>query len=73
VAVESSPPSVPDQNDKSEKRSSSIPLWLVVSAVFAVAGVVEVVIYGYLATPGWIGVADKKFWDVLCNSCMNLA
>jgi hypothetical protein len=65
VAVESSPPSAPDSNDKSEKRSSSIPLWLVVSAVIAVGGVVEVVIYGYLETPGWVGVSDKKFWDYL--------
>jgi uncharacterized protein YjbI with pentapeptide repeats len=65
VAVGSSPPSAPDPNNKSEKRSSSVPLWLVVSAIIAVAGVVEVVIYGYLETPGWIGVADKKFWDYL--------
>jgi len=33
--------------------------------VLVVAGVVQVVIYGYLARPGWLGVADKTFWDWL--------
>jgi uncharacterized protein YjbI with pentapeptide repeats len=28
-------------------------------------GMVGVVGYDYLARPGWIGVADKKFWDYL--------
>jgi len=27
--------------------------------------VVGVIVYGYLATPGWIGVSGKKFWDYL--------
>lgn len=34
-------------------------------AALALVGVVGVVIYGYAARPGWIGVADKKFWDYL--------
>lgn len=28
-------------------------------------GVVEVIIYGYLERPGWIGVSGKQFWDYL--------
>src|SRR5215216_283686 len=28
-------------------------------------GVVEVIIYGYLEKPGWIGVSSKQFWDYL--------
>jgi hypothetical protein len=26
-------------------------------------GVLGVIVYGYVARPGWVGVADKKFWD----------
>jgi hypothetical protein len=40
-------------------------LWRVVLAVLVLGGVVEVIIYGYLERPGWIGVADKRFWDCL--------
>jgi pentapeptide repeat protein len=39
-------------------------MWLMVLAALALA-VVGVTIYGYLARPGWIGVAGKKFWDYL--------
>jgi uncharacterized protein YjbI with pentapeptide repeats len=48
-----------------EVRSRSVPLWLVVLAVLALGGVVELIIYGYLERPGWIGVANKRFWDYL--------
>jgi uncharacterized protein YjbI with pentapeptide repeats len=65
VAVETSHSPAPDPDDQSEERSSSVPLWLVVVAILALGGVVEVIIYGYLERPGWIGVADKKFWDYL--------
>jgi uncharacterized protein YjbI with pentapeptide repeats len=65
VAVGTSPPSAPDPNDKSEKRSSSIPLGFVVFAAIALGGVVEVFIYGYLARPGWVGVIGKTIWDYL--------
>jgi hypothetical protein len=27
--------------------------------------VIEVVVFGYLERPGWVGVANKKFWDYL--------
>jgi hypothetical protein len=38
----------------------------VVTAALALAGVVVgVIIYGYLARPAWIGVADKNVWDYL--------
>jgi hypothetical protein len=43
-----------------------VPRWVVIIAALALlAGVIGVVIYGYLARPGWVGVADKKFWDYL--------
>jgi len=36
-----------------------------VLAALALMGAVGVVIYGYLAKPGWVGIADKTFWDYL--------
>jgi hypothetical protein len=68
VAAETSPPPAPDPGDKSDKSdesSRSVPLWLVVFAVIAVGTVIEVVIFGYLEKPGWVGAANKKFWDYL--------
>jgi uncharacterized protein YjbI with pentapeptide repeats len=68
VAAETSPPPAPDHGDKSgktEESSISVSLWLVVFALIVVGTVIEVLIFGYLERPGWIGVADKKFWDYL--------
>jgi uncharacterized protein YjbI with pentapeptide repeats len=65
VAAETGPPPAPDPEQMSEDRSSSVPLWLVVVAVLALGGVIEVIIYGYLERPGWIGVSGKQFWDYL--------
>jgi uncharacterized protein YjbI with pentapeptide repeats len=65
VAPETDPPPAQDPEHKSEERSSSVPLWIVVVAVVALGGVIEVIIYGYLESPGWIGVSGKKFWDYL--------
>jgi hypothetical protein len=49
-----------------EEQSSRVPKWLVVPAALVLAGVaVGVIVYGYLARPGWVGVAGKKFWDYL--------
>jgi hypothetical protein len=61
VAAETDPTPAADR----EEQSRSVPLWLVVLATLALGGVVVVIIYGYLDRPGWIGVADKKFWDYL--------
>jgi hypothetical protein len=47
-----------------QEQSSRVPMWLMVLAALALA-VVGAIIYGYLARPGWIGVAGKKFWDYL--------
>jgi uncharacterized protein YjbI with pentapeptide repeats len=49
-----------------ENRANAVPRWLVVSAALVLAAVVVgVIVYGYLAKPGWVGVSDKKFWDYL--------
>jgi uncharacterized protein YjbI with pentapeptide repeats len=38
----------------------------VVGSALAVIGVVGIILYqGYMTRPGWVGVADKKFWDYL--------
>jgi hypothetical protein len=55
----------PAHDPEEPPKTSSVPLWLVVLAVIALGGVVEVIIYGYLDRPGWVGVSDKKFWDYL--------
>jgi hypothetical protein len=65
VAAEAGLPPGAKGEQKAEERSSSIPLWLVVLTVLVLGGVVEVIIYGYLERPDWIGVVDKKFWDYL--------
>jgi uncharacterized protein YjbI with pentapeptide repeats len=61
AAVEPSPTHDPEEPPK----TSSVPLWLVVLAAIVLGGVVEVIIYGYLDRPGWVGVSGKKFWDYL--------
>jgi hypothetical protein len=49
-----------------EEQARRVPRRLVVLAVLVLAGgVVGVIVYGYVARPGWIGVADKRFWDYL--------
>jgi len=48
-----------------EQQSSRVPRWIVLATALALAGVVGVIVYGYLAMPGWMGVSDKKFWDYL--------
>jgi hypothetical protein len=47
------------------EQSSRVPRWLLVLAGLALAGVVGVIVYRYLARPGWVGVADKTLWDWL--------
>jgi len=49
----------------SEGQSSKVSRWIVILAALVLVGVVGVVIYGYLARPGWVGVSGKQFWDYL--------
>jgi hypothetical protein len=56
-----SPTAEPEQVPESGRASR----WVVGVAALVLAGVVIVIFYGYLARPGWIGVADKKFWHYL--------
>jgi uncharacterized protein YjbI with pentapeptide repeats len=55
----------PAPSTEREKQTGGVPIWLVVAAVLAVGGVAEVISYGYIDRPGWVGVADKKFWNYL--------
>jgi hypothetical protein len=58
--------SAPTTEPAERPQESRVPRWVVVIAALAlVLGVVGVLIYGYLAKPGWLGAADKKFWDYL--------
>lgn len=53
----------PMANDQEDLRKSSVvPGWVFITALVIFAGVI---IYGYLARPGWVGVSGKKFWDYL--------
>ena len=49
----------------SEEQSSRVLRWIIVFAAPALLGVLSVIIYGYWAKPGWVGVANKNFWDYL--------
>jgi membrane protein implicated in regulation of membrane protease activity len=48
-------------------KTSWISQWVgAIAAVALIVGIIGVILfYGYLARPGWVGVADKKFWDYL--------
>jgi hypothetical protein len=48
-----------------QEQSSRRPRLGFITALAIFAGVVIVIIYGYLARPGWIGVSGKQFWDYL--------
>jgi hypothetical protein len=53
------------QNVRDKERrmkAATFARWIVVIAALALVGVI---IYGYLAKPGWVGVSDKKVWDYL--------
>jgi hypothetical protein len=52
-----------DQEDL--RNDAKIPQWVYISALVIFACVVIVIIYGYLARPGWVGVSGKKFWAYL--------
>ena len=56
----------PPNNEQEERRKPRmVPRWVVIGALVIFAGVVIVLVYGYLARPGWIGVSNKIFWDYL--------
>jgi hypothetical protein len=56
----------PPNNEQEERRKPRVvPRWVVIGALVIFAGVVIVLVYGYLARPGWIGVSNKTFWDYL--------
>jgi uncharacterized protein YjbI with pentapeptide repeats len=55
----------PADDQEDPQRSSVIPGWVFITVLAIFAGVVIVIIYGYLARPGWVGVSDKTFWDYL--------
>jgi len=57
VAAETDSTPAADHEDHPRR----VPLWLVVFAFLAMGGLVEVIIYGYLERPGWIGVAQRTF------------
>jgi hypothetical protein len=48
-----------------QEQSSRRPRLGFITALAIFAGVVIVIIYGYLVRPGWIGVSGKQFWDYL--------
>jgi Pentapeptide repeats (8 copies) len=48
-----------------QERSSRGPRLGFIVALAICAAVVIVIIYGYLAKPGWIGSSGKQFWDYL--------
>jgi hypothetical protein len=67
VAAETGPPPAEDLSSKSEEHSSSVPTKAVVIAAAFLAVMIALIVYGYLDLPGsgWIGVANKRFWDYL--------
>jgi uncharacterized protein YjbI with pentapeptide repeats len=57
----SSPPQSPEPS-----QTSKTLVWIGrVVALALILGVVAVIVYGYATRPGWVGVADKQFWDYL--------
>jgi uncharacterized protein YjbI with pentapeptide repeats len=48
----------------SEEQARRWSTWLEVLIALAL-GVIAVIVYGYLASPGWVGVSGKSFWDFL--------
>jgi uncharacterized protein YjbI with pentapeptide repeats len=64
VVTETDPPPTSELEERSKEHSSSIPTR---AAVLAAAVLLGIIVYGYLDMPGsgWIGVANKKFWNYL--------
>lgn len=53
-------------DEHSQRRSTSgVPGWVKIAALAIFLAVALVILYGYLTRRGWVGVADKRFWDYL--------
>jgi uncharacterized protein YjbI with pentapeptide repeats len=67
MAAETSPPPSAGRDERSGEHSSIVPRGAVVVAIVVLALTIVLIVYGYLDLPGsgWIGVADKKFWNYL--------
>ena len=54
-------------NPEEPSKTSRIPRWVgAIAAIALIVGIVGgILFYGYQARPGWVGVANKKFWDYL--------
>jgi hypothetical protein len=65
MTAETKPSPAPDPEEP--PKISRIPRWVSATAALALTvGIVAVILfYGYQSRPGWVGVADKKFWDYL--------
>jgi uncharacterized protein YjbI with pentapeptide repeats len=65
VKAETESSSAPNPEEPS--KTSRIPRWVgAIAAIALIVGIVGVILfYGYQARPGWVGVANKKFWDYL--------
>jgi uncharacterized protein YjbI with pentapeptide repeats len=63
VVADTEHPPADDQGHLGKSRV--VPRWVFITALAIFAGVVIVIIYGYMVRPRWIGVSDKKFWDYL--------
>jgi len=55
----------PSPTADSEERSRRVLGWVLIVAALVLAGVIGMIVYGYLARPRWTGVADKTLWDWL--------
>jgi hypothetical protein len=58
-------PSSAAEPEEPRKEMKLLPWVLVVIAALALELIVGILIHGYRAKPGWVGVSDKKFWDYL--------
>ncbi|MDQ4062625.1 MAG: hypothetical protein M3122_01725 [Actinomycetota bacterium] len=59
------PETWPSRATGPEELSGRAPRWMVLTAALTLAGVIGLIVCGYVARPGWIGVSGKKFWDYL--------
>jgi uncharacterized protein YjbI with pentapeptide repeats len=58
---ETTPTAEPEEPPKSGR----VLWWAGLIAALVLTAVAVVIVYGYLARPGWTGVSGKKFWDYL--------